>query len=82
MTSISCLLHVYLEQTVQLPVGDAVKECSSSRASVHSKFGRFRRPYEESVSLGSCRDQKVVVLSKNEGDYLYQFYGRQFHKEG
>ena len=40
----------------------------------------LERPYEESV-LGSYTDKKAVVLSKNEGNYLYQFYGRSFDKE-
>ena len=45
-------------------------------ASIHSQFGSLERPYEESVGLGSYTDQKSVVLSKNEGEYSYQFYGR------
>ena len=49
-------------------------------ASLHC-LAALERPYEESVGLGSYMDQKAVVLSKNEGDYLYQSYGRSFDKE-
>ena len=37
----------------------------------------LKRTYE---GLGSYTDQKAVVLSKNEGEYLY-FYRRPFDKE-
>ena len=41
----------------------------------------LERLYKESAGLGSYTDQKAVVLSKNESDYSYQFYGSPFDKE-
>ena len=38
-------------------------------------------PYEESVDQGSYRDQKSVILSKNEGDYPCQYFGSPFNKK-
>ena len=35
----------------------------------------------KSVDLGSYTNQKAVVLSKNEGNNSYQYYGRPFDKE-
>ena len=46
-----------------------------------ASLARLERPYKKSVCLVSYTDQKAVVLSKNEGDYLYQFCGRPFDKE-
>ena len=42
---------------------------------IHSQFGSLERSYEEAIALGSCTNQKSVILSKNEGEYTYQFCG-------
>ena len=39
----------------------------------------LERPYIRRRMLSNT-DQKAVVLSKNEGEYLYQFYGREEDK--
>ena len=52
------------------------KENQLSEVLIHSQFGSLERPYKESIGLGSYIDQKSVVLSKNEGEYTYQFCGR------
>ena len=40
----------------------------------------LERPYIDSIGLGSYTDQKSVVLSKNEGECMYQFCGRSKKK--
>ena len=40
----------------------------------------LQKSSKEPGGLGSYTDQKVVDLSKIEGDYSYQFYSRPFDK--